>query len=239
MVLLFYSPTNTQTIPLTVVTYKDLRSSVTKISNFLEKELNEEDVHAIVKQASFQNMKDDPRANYNSILTSEVGTRTSEGCFLCKGDIQRRPLGGRPGLGASIRCVATGKLRTRSAVIVPTPTNVAAGMPSGKVRYAKLSSADGGQINSQKETSPKSCTDIPFKAIACAFSQFLVGACLIITGCLLLAGYISKVGTNRAFPVLTVGILVFLPGFYYLIVAYRAYRGCPGCSFHDLPDFDH
>ncbi|KAJ1058805.1 hypothetical protein K5549_019563, partial [Capra hircus] len=125
--------------------------------------------------------------------------------------------------------------------IVPTPTNVAAGMPSGKVRYAKLSSADGGQINSQKETSPakKSCTDIPFKAIACAFSQFLVGACLIITGCLLLAGYISKVGTNRAFPVLTVGILVFLPGFYYLIVAYRAYRGCPGCSFHDLPDFDH
>ena len=62
---------------------------MTKISNFLEKELNEEDVHAIVKQASFQNMKDDPRANYNSILTSEVGTRTSEGCFLCKGDIQR------------------------------------------------------------------------------------------------------------------------------------------------------
>ncbi|XDC57714.1 hypothetical protein R6Z07M_008896 [Ovis aries] len=27
-------------------------------------------------------------------------------------------------------------------------------MPSGKVRYAKLSSANGGQINSQKETSP-------------------------------------------------------------------------------------
>ncbi|XP_040095269.1 transmembrane protein 230-like [Oryx dammah] len=144
-------------------------------------------------------------------------------------------------------------------LIAPTPTNVAAGMPSGKVRYAKLSSPDGGHINSQKETSPakeslkpkrcpgvvrphvweKSRTDIPFKAIACAFSQFLVGAFLIITGCLLLAGYISKVGASRAFPVLTVGILVFLPGFYYLIVAYRAYRGCPGCSFHDLPDFDH
>ncbi|KAF4025117.1 hypothetical protein G4228_017184 [Cervus hanglu yarkandensis] len=124
-------------------------------------------------------------------------------------------------------------------------------MPSGKVRYAKLPSPDGGHINSQKETSPakeslkpkrcpgKSRTDIPFKAIACAFSQFLVGAFLIITGCLLLAGCISKVGANRAFPVLTVGILVFLPGFYYLIVAYRAYRGCPGCSFRDLPDFDY
>ncbi|KAB0355649.1 hypothetical protein FD755_021590 [Muntiacus reevesi] len=132
-------------------------------------------------------------------------------------------------------------------------------MPSGKVRYAKLPSPDGGHSNSQKKTSPakeslkperclgvvrphvleKSGTDIPFKAIACAFSQFLVGAFLIITGCLLLAGYISEVGANRAFPVLTVGVLVFLPGFYYLIVAYRAYRGCRGCSFRDLPDFDY
>ena len=144
-------------------------------------------------------------------------------------------------------------------VIVPTHINVAAGMPSGKVRYAKLPSRDGGHINSQKEAAPakeslkpkrcpgvvrprvleKSRTDIPFKAIACAFSQFLVGAFLIITGCLLLAGYISKVGANRAFPVLTVGILVFLPGFYYLVVASRAYRGCPGCSFRDLPDFGY
>uniref|UniRef100_A0A8C2S347 Transmembrane protein 230 n=1 Tax=Capra hircus TaxID=9925 RepID=A0A8C2S347_CAPHI len=116
---------------------------------------------------------------------------------------------------------------------IPSKTRQSPRRGSGKVRYAKLSSADGPHVLE------KSCTDIPFKAIACAFSQFLVGACLIITGCLLLAGYISKVGTNRAFPVLTVGILVFLPGFYYLIVAYRAYRGCPGCSFHDLPDFDH
>ncbi|XP_070232544.1 transmembrane protein 230 [Bos mutus] len=151
----------------------------------------------------------------------------------------RRPLGGRPGLGASARCVATASSAPTQRVIVPTRTNVVASMPSGKVRYAKLSSPGGGHINRQKETSPKSRTDIPFKAIACAFSQFLVGTFLIITGCLLLAGYISKVGANRAFPVLTVGILVFLPGFYYLIVAYRAYRGCPGCSFRDLPDFDH
>ena len=173
--------------------------------------------------------------------------------------VVRRPLGGRPGLGASARCVATESSAPTQRVIVPTRTNVVASMPSGKVRYAKLSSPGGGHINRQKETSPakeslkpkrcpgvvrphvleKSRTDIPFKAIACAFSQFLVGAFLIITGCLLLAGYISKVGANRAFPVLTVGILVFLPGFYYLIVAYRAYRGCPGCSFRDLPDFDH
>uniref|UniRef100_A0A8C6CW86 Uncharacterized protein n=1 Tax=Moschus moschiferus TaxID=68415 RepID=A0A8C6CW86_MOSMO len=99
-------------------------------------------------------------------------------------------------------------------IIVPTRTNVASGMPSGKVRYAKLSSPDGGHINSQKETSPKSRTDIPIKAIACAFSQFLVGASLIITGCLLLAGCISKVEPTeavRAAPSVTFRTLITSP----------------------------
>ncbi|OWK01385.1 hypothetical protein Celaphus_00018827, partial [Cervus elaphus hippelaphus] len=63
---------------------KDLRSSVLKISSFLEKELSEEDLDAVVNQATFQNMKLDPQANYDSILKNEVGTRTNEGHFLRK-----------------------------------------------------------------------------------------------------------------------------------------------------------
>ncbi|XP_008565965.1 PREDICTED: amine sulfotransferase-like [Galeopterus variegatus] len=66
---------------------KNLRSSVLKISGFLEKELSEEDVDAIVRQATFQSMKYDPQANYNLILQKEVGTRNNEGCFLRKGTI--------------------------------------------------------------------------------------------------------------------------------------------------------
>ncbi|XP_036270935.1 amine sulfotransferase-like isoform X2 [Pipistrellus kuhlii] len=66
---------------------KDLRSSVLKISRFLEKELSEADVEAIVKQATFQNMKSDPKANYDEILKHEVGTRTDEGHFLRKGTV--------------------------------------------------------------------------------------------------------------------------------------------------------
>ncbi|XP_065767378.1 LOW QUALITY PROTEIN: amine sulfotransferase-like [Muntiacus reevesi] len=66
---------------------KDLRSSVLKISSFLEKELSEEDLDAVVNQATFQNMKLDPQANYDSILKNEVGTRTNEGHFLRKGTI--------------------------------------------------------------------------------------------------------------------------------------------------------
>ncbi|XP_036269685.1 amine sulfotransferase-like [Pipistrellus kuhlii] len=66
---------------------KDLRSSVLKISRFLEKELSEADVEAIVKQATFQNMKSDPKANYEDIIKHEIGRRTDEGRFLRKGTV--------------------------------------------------------------------------------------------------------------------------------------------------------
>ncbi|XP_038196732.1 amine sulfotransferase-like [Arvicola amphibius] len=65
---------------------KDLRGSVLKICSFLEKELGEEDVDAVVRQATFQNMKSDPRANYGNIINKEIGAR-SNGYFLRKGTI--------------------------------------------------------------------------------------------------------------------------------------------------------
>ncbi|XP_066867298.1 transmembrane protein 230-like [Kogia breviceps] len=114
-------------------------------------------------------------------------------------------------------------------------TNVSAGIPSSKVKYSKLSSTDDGHINCQFKKSP---TNIPYKATACASLQFLTGVFPIITGCLLLSGYISKVGANRAFPVLTVGILVFLPRFYHPIIAYRACGGCQGYSYRAFLDCD-
>ncbi|XP_007521098.1 amine sulfotransferase-like [Erinaceus europaeus] len=66
---------------------KDLRSSVCKISRFLEKELNEEDIDAVVQQATFKNMKSDPQANYQSILKNEIGIRGCDAQFLRKGTI--------------------------------------------------------------------------------------------------------------------------------------------------------
>ena len=58
-----------------------------KISSFLEKELSEEDLDAVVNQAAFQNMKVDPQANYDSILKNDIGLR-AEGHFLRKGDVK-------------------------------------------------------------------------------------------------------------------------------------------------------
>ncbi|KAJ7418596.1 hypothetical protein WISP_58218 [Willisornis vidua] len=44
--------------------------------------------------------------------------------------------------------------------------------------------------------------------------------------------------TDRAIPVLIIGILVFLPGFYHLRIAYFASQGYRGYSYDDIPDFD-
>ncbi|XP_052020172.1 amine sulfotransferase-like [Apodemus sylvaticus] len=66
---------------------KNLRNSVLKIYSFLEKELSEEDVDAVVRQATFQTMKSDPRANYECIINGEIGARNNDGSFLRKGTI--------------------------------------------------------------------------------------------------------------------------------------------------------
>ncbi|EDL25824.1 mCG50174 [Mus musculus] len=121
--------------------------------------------------------------------------------------------------------------------MMPSHTNLATGLPSSKVKYSRLASTDDGYIDLQFTKSPPK---IPYKAIALATVLFLIGTFLIIIGSLLLSGYISKGGggADRAVPVLIIGILVFLPGFYHLRIAYYASKGYRGYSYDDIPDFD-
>uniref|UniRef100_A0A8C0W8A6 Transmembrane protein 230 n=1 Tax=Castor canadensis TaxID=51338 RepID=A0A8C0W8A6_CASCN len=120
--------------------------------------------------------------------------------------------------------------------MMPSRTNLATGIPSSKVKYSRLSSTDDGYIDLQFKKSPPK---IPYKAIALATVLFLIGAFLIIIGSLLLSGYFSKGEADRAIPVLIIGILVFLPGFYHLRIAYYASKGYRGYSYDDIPDFDN
>ncbi|XP_006164044.1 transmembrane protein 230 isoform X1 [Tupaia chinensis] len=147
--------------------------------------------------------------------------------------------------------------------MMPARTNLATGIPSSKVKYSRLASTDDGYIDLQGEKQiaaeasrlwdssffpdvmrsnllkfKKSPPKIPYKAIALATVLFLIGTFLIIIGSLLLSGYISKGGADRAVPVLIIGILVFLPGFYHLRIAYYASKGYRGYSYDDIPDFD-
>ncbi|RXN08986.1 transmembrane protein 230-like [Labeo rohita] len=110
------------------------------------------------------------------------------------------------------------------------------------VRYSKLASDDDGYIDLQFKKSPPK---VPYKAIALATVLFLIGSILIIIGSLLLAGYFEVNDAilfswhrDRTLPVLIIGILVFLPGFYHLRIAYYASKGYRGYSYDDIPDFD-
>ncbi|XP_078240959.1 amine sulfotransferase [Pogona vitticeps] len=62
---------------------KDLRGSVLKICNFLGKKLTEEEVDAVVDNATFDKMKKDRRANYEN-MESDIVDHTRGG-FLRKG----------------------------------------------------------------------------------------------------------------------------------------------------------
>ncbi|NWS71268.1 ST3A1 sulfotransferase, partial [Crotophaga sulcirostris] len=64
---------------------KDLRSAVLKICNFIGKKLSEEEVDSVVRQATFENMRKDPRANYANLPDDTV--EKSKGSFLRKGTV--------------------------------------------------------------------------------------------------------------------------------------------------------
>ncbi|XP_054613830.1 transmembrane protein 230a isoform X1 [Dunckerocampus dactyliophorus] len=103
-----------------------------------------------------------------------------------------------------------------------------------KVKYSRLAADDDGYIDLQFKKSPPK---VPYKAIALAIFLFLVGSLLIVFGALLLAGTIVVEHPDRTIPVIIIGILVFLPGFYHLRIAYYAAKGYRGYSYDDIPDF--
>ncbi|KAG7476356.1 hypothetical protein MATL_G00082020 [Megalops atlanticus] len=120
------------------------------------------------------------------------------------------------------------------AGMMPT-RSAASAAPSSKVKYSRVADNEDGYIDLQFKRSPPK---VPYKAIALAAFLFLIGSFLIIIGALLLAGYIEVTHPDRTIPVLIIGILVFLPGFYHLRIAYYASKGYRGYSYDDIPDFD-
>ncbi|XP_032299709.1 amine sulfotransferase-like isoform X1 [Coturnix japonica] len=61
---------------------KDLRSAVLKICNFIGKKLSEEEIESVVRQATFENMQKDPRANYENLPENMQSKRRAD--FLRK-----------------------------------------------------------------------------------------------------------------------------------------------------------
>jgi len=85
-----------------------------------------------------------------------------------------------------------------------------------------------------KEKPPKA----PVQAIILATVLFIAGSIMITLGALMLTGYIKTQYSDRTWPLILVGTILFLPGFFHVRIAYWAYKGSKGFSFEDIPDLD-
>ncbi|XP_019626732.1 PREDICTED: transmembrane protein 230-like, partial [Branchiostoma belcheri] len=110
--------------------------------------------------------------------------------------------------------------------------------PAG-ARYQRLPQSDDGFIVLVLLARPTVRGRIPYRAIGLATVLFLLGTALLTVGSLLLAGvYIDPQYSDRTWPVLLLGLLVFIPGGYHVFIAYNAWRGVKGYSFDDIPEYN-
>ncbi|XP_031562262.1 transmembrane protein 230-like [Actinia tenebrosa] len=104
-----------------------------------------------------------------------------------------------------------------------------------KVKYYKLSGEDDGYVDAQFIKPPPK---VPLKAICLAAVLFSVGTILLVVGSLLFTGHFNVKYADRTYPLLILGSLMFIPGFYHVRLAYYAWKGYKGYSYDDIPDFD-
>lgn len=104
-----------------------------------------------------------------------------------------------------------------------------------KVDYTKLAATDSGFIDAQFASPPQK---IPWKAVTLAATLLVTGTVLLILGSLVVSGHIDIKYSDRMWPMIILGVLMFIPGAYHVRIAYYAYREVPGYSFDDIPEFD-
>ncbi|OWR53980.1 transmembrane protein 230-like [Danaus plexippus] len=101
--------------------------------------------------------------------------------------------------------------------------------------YVSVPHDDSGFSDAQFEVPP---LKIPWKALSLAAFLFVVGTSLLIVGSLIVTGQIDTKYSDRLWPMIVLGCIMFLPGAYHMRIAYYAYKEYPGYSFGDIPEFE-
>mmetsp|Transcript_18324 Transcript_18324/g.43085 ORF Transcript_18324/g.43085 Transcript_18324/m.43085 type:complete len:117 (+) Transcript_18324:12-362(+) len=87
--------------------------------------------------------------------------------------------------------------------------------------------------NVSEETRRKKKRKIPWKNVGLAVFLFVVGSCMLLGGVFTLAE-----DGSRAFAMIVIGAIAFIPGAYATYISYNAWRQTPGFAFEQLPDYD-
>ncbi|XP_065172656.1 transmembrane protein 230-like isoform X2 [Atheta coriaria] len=103
------------------------------------------------------------------------------------------------------------------------------------VDYTQLAGTDSGFVDAQFLQPPDK---VPWKAIVFAGVLMIVGTTLLVVGSLVVSGHIDVKYSDRMWPIIILGVLMFIPGAYHVRIAYYAYKEVPGYSFDDIPEFD-
>lgn len=110
-----------------------------------------------------------------------------------------------------------------------------AGREYEHVDYKKLIPTDNGFIDAQFASPAQK---IPWKAIFLATMLLVVGTFLLVFGSLVVSGHVALNYADRMWPMIILGLLMFIPGAYHVRIAYYAYKEVPGYSFDDIPEFE-
>ncbi|MCO5609621.1 hypothetical protein L7F22_063851 [Adiantum nelumboides] len=107
------------------------------------------------------------------------------------------------------------------------------------IRYSALSTEQPQRCHSaDRRHRPEDAYDpfnrIPWKSIALAIFLLSFGSLCLVLSYLIFSGHMDS---SQVYGFLTIGLLVFIPGFYETRIAYYSMRGARGYKYSQIPEY--